>query len=131
MVAIDTNVLVRLVVNDDPDQTRKVLTVLEAEAVFVPVTVVLESEWVLRHCYALTVEVVCRVFREVLATAGVVADEGESVKRAVALHERNGLDFADALHLCLGAKKAGLLCTFDRRFANNAPKDAGIEVKRL
>jgi len=48
MVAVDTNVLVRLLVNDDARQTRRARALIEREQVFISATALLESEWVLR-----------------------------------------------------------------------------------
>ena len=48
-VALDTNVLVRLLVNDDPAQAEQAAALIDASAAcFVPITVALELEWVLR-----------------------------------------------------------------------------------
>ena len=51
MRAVDTNVLVRALVQDDPVQARRALALLSHHQVFVPVTVILELEWVLRSRY--------------------------------------------------------------------------------
>jgi len=57
--AIDTNLLMRLVTNDDPDQARRTAAAIDAcEACFVPLTVTLELEWVLRGAYRLSTEAV-------------------------------------------------------------------------
>ena len=52
MRAIDTNVLVRALVQDDPAQSQRALALLKDHPAYVPVTVVLELEWVLRSRYA-------------------------------------------------------------------------------
>lgn len=51
MRAVDTNVLVRALVQDDPTQARRAQACLNAQRVYVPVTVILELEWVLRSRY--------------------------------------------------------------------------------
>lgn len=53
MVAVDTNVLVRLLVNDDARQARRARALFEREEIFISPTVLLESEWVLRSAYGL------------------------------------------------------------------------------
>ena len=55
MRAVDTDVIVRYLMGDDPEQTEKARGVIGREAVFVPRTVVLEVEWVLRGVYGLKV----------------------------------------------------------------------------
>jgi predicted nucleic-acid-binding protein len=53
-VSLDTNVLVRLLVIDDLVQAEQVAALIDAsEACFVPITVALELEWVLRGAYKL------------------------------------------------------------------------------
>jgi predicted nucleic-acid-binding protein len=53
-IALDTNLLVRLLTGDDPEQARRVADLIDASpACFVPITVVLELEWVLRGAYRL------------------------------------------------------------------------------
>ncbi|HEY1412127.1 MAG TPA: type II toxin-antitoxin system VapC family toxin, partial [Rhodopila sp.] len=59
MRAIDTNIIVRYLTGDDPKQAVKVHSVIGHEPVFVPRTVLLEAEWVLRGVYELpTVQVI-------------------------------------------------------------------------
>ena len=58
-VALDTNVLVRLLTNDDAEQARRAADLIDASVgCFVPITVVLELEWVLRGAYRLPREAV-------------------------------------------------------------------------
>ena len=51
MLAIDTNVIVRYLTADHPEQASRARALVDGAAVFVPVTVILESEWVLRSAY--------------------------------------------------------------------------------
>ena len=51
MIAVDTNLLVRILTNDDPIQARRALKILKNDEIFIPKTVLLETEWVLRHAY--------------------------------------------------------------------------------
>jgi predicted nucleic acid-binding protein len=51
MLAIDTNVVVRYLTGDDPDQAAKARRIVDGEAVLVTTTVLLETEWVLRGAY--------------------------------------------------------------------------------
>lgn len=54
MTALDTNVLVRLIARDDPDQLEQARTLVQAGACFVPDTVLVETAWVLRSSYGAT-----------------------------------------------------------------------------
>jgi len=51
MIAVDTNVVIRLLTGDDPDQAERARALFASEAIFVPKTVMLESEWALRRLY--------------------------------------------------------------------------------
>lgn len=130
MIAVDTNVLARFYCDDpdDPEAARQRpiarRIVLESEAIFVPLTVVLELEWVLRGFYGLGPEAFGQVTDHLLGMPHVVVEGWESVKDAVALHQR-GLDFADALHWAR-SRRCGRLVTFDdRRFARRARRLGG------
>jgi len=53
MIAVDTNVLVRLLTGDDPAQTQRAVELFAQESILIPKTVLLETEWVLRYRYEL------------------------------------------------------------------------------
>lgn len=116
MIAIDTNIVVRLLTGDDPDQARRARALIESNRVFVALTVMLESEWVLRSAYGFDRH---RVMGALTAFAGleaVVVERpnllAEAMRRCAA-----GMDFADALHLG-AAEGCEAFVTFDRRFAS-------------
>jgi predicted nucleic-acid-binding protein len=91
----------------------------ESPGLFVPITVVLELEWVLRAFYGFEPPQIVRVFEHLLGLAHVNTEEAERVAAALPLAEQ-GVDFADALHLS-GSAHCEALCTFDdRRFARRA-----------
>lgn len=117
MIALDTNVWVRYLTNDEPLQAERALRLLaEAGEVFVPKTVLLELEWVLRAVYAQPVAVVDKALRQILGLPNVRAEAPEQVAGALELYQA-GFDFADALHLrCSGEVEA--FFTFDQAFAN-------------
>lgn len=127
MKAVDTNVLARFLV-DDPDDPESMRQRPLAEAAlslrcFIPVSVLLEFEWVLRGFYGLQVSEVERVFRALLGVEHWVIEDRAHVLQAVNWLAK-GLDFADALHLARSSHTAGLL-TFDRRFATRAAAAGG------
>jgi predicted nucleic-acid-binding protein len=118
-IALDTNLLVRLLTNDDPQQAERVADLIDASAgCFVPITVVLELEWVLRGAYKLPREKVIRAFEGLLAIRQVHLEQEELVRRVLEWH-RQGVDFADALHL---ARSEGCeaLISFDRSLVRQA-----------
>jgi predicted nucleic-acid-binding protein len=112
-MALDTNMLVRLLVNDDLAQAEQAAALIDASsACFVPITVALELEWVLRGAYKLPRESVISAFEGLLAIRHLHLEQEQLVKRALEWH-RQGMDFADALHLAR-SEGCGALISFDR-----------------
>lgn len=128
MIAADTNVVVRVLTNDDPDQARREEDLLAREQVFLSRTVILESESVLRHAYAVERSTICRALRRLLGLPAVTAEDPSAVAEALEWYER-GLDFADALHL-VRAREAGATAfvTFDRKLVRQAEELSGISA---
>ena len=92
---------------------------IESPAVFVPLTVILEFEWVMRGFYEGEPESFCKTVGHLLGMPHVTVERWEAVKDALELHRR-GLDFADALHwTCSGACER-LVSFDDRRFVRRA-----------
>jgi len=118
-VALDNNLLVRLLTGDDPAQARKVAELIDTSpACFVPITVVLELEWVLRGAYRLERQAVITALEGLMGIRHVHVEQEELVRQALDAH-RGGLDFADALHL-LRSEGCGRFATFDRSLAASA-----------
>ena len=98
MIAIDTNILVRIVTNDDPEQAQRAALVLQNQAVFISKTVVLELEWVLRFSYSLKRNIIQLTLLKILTTDGFTVEQSPAVEQSLLWYEK-GMDFADALHL--------------------------------
>jgi predicted nucleic-acid-binding protein len=111
MHAVDTNVIVRLFVQDDAAQVAAARQALAADSIFVPKTVVMEFEWVLRGAYGEPRAMIAAAIETILATANVEVEDAAAVERAVDWFRR-GLDFADALHLA-SSGHADALVSFD------------------
>lgn len=120
MIALDTNVVVRFLVNDDAAQARRARALIERNAVFVPATVLLETEWVLRGGYGLPRAEVVRLLRALLGLPDLSTDDPQRVARALEWHAA-GVDFADALHLA-GSAGAERFATFDEKLVKAARK---------
>jgi predicted nucleic-acid-binding protein len=127
MIAVDTNILARFYC-DDPDdaeakrqrpRARRVM--LEAPALFVPLTVVLEFEWVMRGFYEVEPETFCRAVEHLLGMPHVTVERWEAVKDAIDLH-RQGFDFADALHWVSSAACSRFVSFDDRGFVRRAKR---------
>ena len=117
MISLDTNAWVRILTLDDPEQARAVTRRLAGERVFLPKTVLLELEWVLRYSYRLSRVSVAESFQKLLCLKGLEVEDRPSVLQACAWHAQ-GMDFADALHLAsCPSPGTDCLLTFDRKFA--------------
>lgn len=128
MIAIDTNVLVRLLTRDNEEQYKASHKLFSAKDIFIPDTVILESEWVLRYAYELKPDEVCAAFRGILGLRNVHLANAQTVAQAISWHEQ-GLDFADALHLAL-CRGHEALKTFDERFAKKAKALTDCRVEK-
>ena len=125
MRAVDTNVVVRYLTGDDSDRTARVRDAIEAGHVYIPTTVLLETEWVLRRAYGYAPNEVVGVLRAFAGLPRVRVENAALLAEALELAER-GMDFADALHLGAAAQ-CGAMLTFDRRFIRMA-RDASVSV---
>ena len=129
MLAIDTNLVVRYLTRDHPEQSAKAKALIDGQPVFVGKTVLLESEWVLRSVYRLGAPEVSRLLREFAGLPTVTTEDAWAVASALDDFER-GMDFADALHLASAAGCEAMV-TFDRRFAKLAASREGIVVRTV
>lgn len=120
MIGIDTNVLVRLLTNDDPDQSPRAAKLFASDDVFIPRTVLLETEWVLRFSYATAPATIHAAFVKLTETATVTVESVGAVQRALAWYQA-GIDFADALHLA-ACSETDRFATFDRKLARSATR---------
>lgn len=128
MVAVDTNILIRLLVHDDPVQAGASRRLFAAEDVFIPDTVLLETEWVLRAAFDLRPPDVCHALRTVCGLPNVSLSDGHRVARVIDWHEA-GLDFADAFHLALSQSQEAMK-TFDADFIKSARKHTDRRVEK-
>lgn len=123
MLGIDTNVLVRLLVSDDPAQTRRARGLIEKalaneEPVVISTLVMLETEWVLRSRYGFDREAVHAIFRRLLQTRELSFEDEEGIEEALFNWESSPCGFADCLiaahHRRIGCRTTA---TFDAKAA--------------
>jgi predicted nucleic-acid-binding protein len=128
--SLDTNILVRYIVKDDDRQSLVVAKVFEqhirrSESLWVPVTVMLELEWVLRSRYKFPKADVIRAMSTLLDTFELEFESEGALEQALSSYEDGSADYAEYLHLAL-ARKGGALpfLTFDQQ----ASKAAGTRL---
>jgi predicted nucleic-acid-binding protein len=121
VTAPDTNVLVRILTDDDADQSRRATVFMRTQdRVYILKTVLLEVEWVLRSSYGFDRDAILLGFRELMKAPNLEVEDGAAVARAMLWFEQ-GMDFADALHLAsLGGEVQ--FATFDRSLVSTAER---------
>lgn len=116
-ITADTNVLVRALVQDDPEQARAATDLLEqAELITIPVPVLCELVWVLRRVYRFAASDCATSIEALMGSSGVAVDR-QAVRAGLKLLSAGG-DFADGV-IAYGGRALGgeQLATFDREAA--------------
>ena len=115
MIALDTNVLVRFLTGDDPDQQADAAALLQGltpeNPGFVAREVALELVWVLSCGYRLSRKRIAELLEELLETRGLVFEDAVDVAHAAAEYGRGGPGFADRM-IVAAARRAGALPLF-------------------
>jgi predicted nucleic acid-binding protein len=127
MLAIDTNIIVRIVTNDSPEQSPRARALVETEEVFVCTSVLLETEWVLRSGYDFTRVEIGHALRAFIGLPHVNLEDAPLAAKALDWMSR-GLDFADAL-LLARAEGCTAFVSFDERLAKVADRVSGVMVR--
>jgi len=118
VIAVDTNIVVRLLTGDDQAQMARAREIFTATEIFIPETVILETEWVLRYAYDLSPATIHEGLLRLFGLPNVVLRDARAISQAFEGY-RSGMDFADALHLALCGHCSELF-TFDKKFVRSA-----------
>lgn len=118
IVSIDTNVLVRFLVHDEDalEQCEAAKRVFSGQT-FLPESVLLETEWVLRAVYSIPRNEIGEAFQKLLRLQDVSMPDKKILRHVMDLYDQ-GFDFGDALHLLRSQGYA--MKTFDRDFSKKA-----------
>jgi predicted nucleic-acid-binding protein len=118
VLAVDTNIVVRYLTGDQPEQSAKAREIIDNQNVYLTITVILETEWVLRTVYRFSPSEVGNSLTALAGLPHMQIETPEVVARALEWL-RAGMDFADALHLS-GANNCDSFLTFDHHFIRAA-----------
>jgi predicted nucleic-acid-binding protein len=129
MIAVDTNVLVRLLTGDDSKQEAAARSLFTRESIWIAKTVLLETAWVLRRLYGLEETEIRAAFTKLLGLENVHAEDESSVAAALALTTR-GIEFADALHLCSSPPGVAFV-SFDKTFVQRARRAGVSDISNI
>ena len=122
MIALDTNVLIRYLTRDNPEQAEAARALLQGLTTngpgFICREVVIEVVWVLERSYRFRRERIANIVVELVATDTLVIEDDNDVAQAAAVYREGSADFSDLMILA-AANRVGAqpLYTFDRRFA--------------
>jgi predicted nucleic-acid-binding protein len=122
VIAVDTNVLVRVLVDDpsEPAQTRVAReSILQADGVYLPQVVQVETVWVLESAYEFGREEIVSVLEHLAANQAYRLENPDAFRRALAQYRAGGADFADYAILATAVEAGAELVTFDRRLAQS------------
>ena len=126
MIAVDTNVLVRIITYDDQRQANRAVAFLRSQnSVFVAKTVLLELEWVLRSAYGIRRNGIVSAVRILLNLGNIELEDETEIAQALNWYEK-GMDLADAIHL-VSAGDRRQFATFDTSLRRRARRlGAGV-----
>ena len=122
MIALDTNVLVRYLVRDDPEQAEAARLLLEGldsgRPGFICREVIMEVVWVLERAYKFLRAQIADVLAELIATDGLVIETANEVGHAAMSYRQPGVEFSDLMILSAAERKgARPLYTLDSKLA--------------
>jgi len=125
MIGLDTNVLVRYIMQDDPRQSAKAAKLIESlgtdEPGFVSLVTVVELYWVLTSCYALSGAQAASALEAIVRSKPLMVERADLVVRALRTYAAGNADFPDCLiERSAAAAGCSRTMTFDVRAARHA-----------
>jgi predicted nucleic-acid-binding protein len=125
MIGIDTNVLVRYLVQDDEQQASAANKMLDRisdiNPAFINNIVMCETVWVLSRAYKYEKTLIIKVIEQILSTSGIEFENAEGVRKALRHYTNGNADFSDYLIAEINKENgANTTYTFDRKAAGNS-----------
>jgi len=129
MIGLDTNILVRYFIQDDPVQTHLAVNLIDSlsptESGWIGAAVFMELDWVLNNVLKVKKDRVVEIFDTLLASQELVVENAKTVREALQLYRTRNTDFSDCL-IASAAKAAG--CSRTVTFDRIAARDAGMDL---
>ncbi|MFN3820472.1 type II toxin-antitoxin system VapC family toxin [Blastomonas sp.] len=129
LLGADTNIIIRLVVEDDAEQLDRIGELLSEHELFVPLTVLLETEWVLRSRFQWSRADIATTFAALIMLEGIFVEQASEIGWAIDRYAAAG-EFADFVHVVASRECQGF-ATFDARLKRLAGSDSPVEVMDL
>ncbi len=120
MIAVDTNVVVRLLTGDDARQAARAVALFRTEEIWLAKTVILETEWVLRSLYGFRGAQLSTALSSLTSLPEVRVEDPAAVSKALEW-ALAGMDFPDALHLASRGDSAKFM-SFDEKLVKRAKR---------
>ncbi len=128
MIAVDTNVIVRFLTEDDKSQYQKSVSLFRRHDIFISTTVLQETEWVLRYSYRFNRRDINNALLSLAGLENVCIDKPTVLTQALDWHAQ-GLDFSNALHLSHTARDNPFY-TFDQKLISTASKVTSYTLRK-
>ncbi len=129
MIGIDTNILLRYFVKDDPAQTplavRTIYSLSSEEPGWVSILVLAELTWTLRRTFKLDRAAIAGVVGKLFDSADIVLEQAEIVRPALDLYKATKADFADCV-IAVSARSVG--CRIVATLDETAARDVGMQL---
>ena len=129
MIGLDTNVLVRYIMQDDPKQSPKATRLIESLDIdnpgYITLVSVVELYWVLTSSYELTGTQVAQALEVILRSKQLLVERADQVMRALRVFGQGKADFADCL---IERAASGVGCVQTLTFDVGASKHAGMTL---
>ena len=129
LTAVDTNIILRDILRDDPVQSVLAAGIMQSGDILIVTTVLAEIEWVLRSVYKWSRAQINHALVALTSIENVMTEDETRGRWAIARHEE-GADFADMLHVA-NAHNSDRFITFDQRVERYAGKNAGIPIETI
>ena len=129
MNAVDTNIVVRIFVDDDEKRAAAARSIFESGPVWIAKTVLLETAWVLRRYYKYEQSAIVEALASLPELEHVHIEDEDSVGTALSLMS-HGIDIADAMHLA-STPAGSRFATFDRDLVRRAKRAGASSVSAL
>lgn len=121
MISIDTNILIRLLTNDDKKQAKYAEKLVESNDIYITKSVLMEAEWVLRYTYEIEPTIIHQAFENLLGLPQITVEDPACIIKTMNWYAE-GFDFADAMHLATSLQSSDKFATLDKGFIKLAKK---------
>ncbi len=125
MIGVDTNVLIRYLAQDEPDQSAQASALIDGFTAdspgFIATVTLVETVWVLARAYKTPRASIADVIEGLLRAQELVVEQAETHYLALGMFQSSNADFGDAV-IALSGRRAGCIetVTFDRNAADGA-----------